>query len=95
MNRAGLDRLQIRIDNVRPDEVSKKSLKVLDQKLRWLAEHAEFPVHIHSVVGAGTEQPEDALTIAKRAVELGWAAARGSSTIRQGRFSRWTRGRGR
>ena len=71
LNQAGLDRLQISIDNVRPDEVSKKSLKVLDQKLRWLSEHAEFPVNIHTVVGACTEHPEDALTIARRAKELG------------------------
>jgi hypothetical protein len=35
LNRAGLDHLQISIDNVTPDEVSKKSLKVLDQKLRY------------------------------------------------------------
>jgi molybdenum cofactor biosynthesis enzyme MoaA len=33
LNRAGLDRMQISVDNVQPDEVSKKSLKVLDQKL--------------------------------------------------------------
>ena len=37
LNRAGLDSLQISIDNVLPDEVSKKSLKVLDKKLQWLA----------------------------------------------------------
>src|SRR6266852_2482961 len=30
LNRAGLDYLQISIDNVMPDETSKKSLKVLD-----------------------------------------------------------------
>ena len=30
LNHAGLDHLQISIDNVMPDEVSKKSLKVLD-----------------------------------------------------------------
>jgi MoaA/NifB/PqqE/SkfB family radical SAM enzyme len=77
LNKAGLDRMQISIDNVKPDEVSKKSLKVLDQKLRWLAEHAEFPVHIHSVVGAGTAEPEDALTIAKRAKELGLGSSAG------------------
>ena len=41
MNRAGLDYLQISIDNVRPDEVSKKSLQVLDRKLEWLAERAQ------------------------------------------------------
>ena len=33
LNRAGLEYLQISIDNVMPDDVSKKSLKVLDQKL--------------------------------------------------------------
>jgi MoaA/NifB/PqqE/SkfB family radical SAM enzyme len=37
LNRAGLDHLQISIDNATPDEVSKKSLKVLDKKLQWLA----------------------------------------------------------
>lgn len=77
LNRSGLDRMQISIDNVQPDDVSKKSLKVLDQKLRWLAEFAEFSVHIHSVVGAGTEQPEDALTIARRATELGLGSTAG------------------
>src|SRR6266480_2968449 len=36
LNRAGLDHLQISIDNVKPDQVSKKSLKVLDRKLQPL-----------------------------------------------------------
>ena len=36
-NNAGLDHLQISIDNVKPDDVSKKSLKVLDAKLQMLA----------------------------------------------------------
>jgi hypothetical protein len=39
---------------VEPDEVSKKSLKVLDKKLQMLAEHAEFHVNINSVVGGGS-----------------------------------------
>ena len=77
LNRAGLDHLQISIDNVRPDEVSVKSLKVLDQKLRWLAEDAEFDVTVNSVVGAGTANPADALTIARRARELGFSATVG------------------
>ena len=34
LNRAGLDYLQISIDNVEPDEVSKKSLRLLDKKLQ-------------------------------------------------------------
>jgi len=77
LNRAGLEHLQISIDNVVPDEVSKKSLKVLDQKLRWLAEHRRFDVTVNSVVGAGTRNPEDALTIARRARELGLSATVG------------------
>lgn len=77
LNRAGLDRMQISVDNVRPDDVSKKSLKVLDLKLRWLSEYADFQVNIHSVVGAPTEDPQDALTIAKRARELGLVSTAG------------------
>src|SRR5947209_6353115 len=44
LNEAGLDYLQISIDNVQPDDVSKKSLKVLDRKLEWLSEYAEFDI---------------------------------------------------
>src|SRR5262249_39553148 len=51
LNDAGLDYLQISIDNVEPDDVSKKSLRLLDKKLQWLAEHADFDVNINSVVG--------------------------------------------
>src|SRR6185436_1292242 len=77
LNRAGLDHLQISIDNVVPDDVSKKSLKVLDQKLRWLAEQAEFHVNINSVVGGGIHNPDDALKVGKRAIELGFSATVG------------------
>jgi MoaA/NifB/PqqE/SkfB family radical SAM enzyme len=72
LNRAGLDYLQISIDNVAPDDVSMKSLKVLDQKLRLLAERAEFEVTINSVLGSSIRQPEDALVIARRVRELGF-----------------------
>jgi len=77
LNRAGLDHLQISIDNVMPDEVSKKSLKVLDKKLQLLAEHADFHVNINSVVGGGIRTPQDALAIGKRAVELGFTSTVG------------------
>src|ERR1700761_1321105 len=77
LNRAGLDHLQISIDNVMPDEVSKKSLKVLDKKLQILAEHAEFHVNINSVLGGGIRTPEDALTVGKRAMELGFTSTVG------------------
>ncbi len=77
LNRAGLQHLQISIDNLNPDEVSKKSLKVLDQKLRNLAEHAEFFVNINSVIGSGIQNPEDAIRVAERAVELGFSTTLG------------------
>src|ERR1700677_3784514 len=77
LNAAGLDHMQISIDNVMPDDVSKKSLKVLDKKLQVLAEHAEFHVNINSVVGGGIHNPDDALVVGRRALELGFSAAGG------------------
>jgi len=77
LNRAGLEWLQISIDNVTPDEVSKKSLKVLDKKLELLAEYADFHVNINSVVGGGVRNPQDALVIGKRALELGFSSTIG------------------
>ena len=77
LNRAGLDHLQISIDNVMPDEVSKKSLKVLDKKLQLLSEHADFHVNINSVVGGGIRTPQDALVVGKRAIELGFTSTVG------------------
>lgn len=71
LNRAGLDHLQISIDNAHPDEVSMKSLKVLDRKLELLAEFAEFHVNINSVLGSGVKDSEDALRVANRALALG------------------------
>src|SRR5947209_7482107 len=77
LNKAGLDHMQISIDNVKPDDVSKKSLKTLDQRLQWLSEHAEFHVNINSVVGGGIHDPHDAIVVAKRAVELGFTSTVG------------------
>jgi MoaA/NifB/PqqE/SkfB family radical SAM enzyme len=77
LNQAGLDHMQISIDNVKPDDVSKKSLKVLDKKLQMLAEHAEFHVNINSVVGGGIHDPNDALIVGRRAIELGFSATVG------------------
>ncbi len=54
-----------------PDDVSKKSLKVLDKKLEMLAEHADFHVNINSVLGSGVNQS-------------GGRAARGPSRRRTG-----------
>ena len=77
LNRAGLDHMQISIDNLEPDDVSKKSLKVLDKKLQMLAQYAEFHVNINSVVGGGFKDPNDALVIGKRALELGFESTIG------------------
>jgi MoaA/NifB/PqqE/SkfB family radical SAM enzyme len=77
LNRAGLEWLQISIDNVTPDEVSKKSLKVLDRKLELLAGHADFHVNINSVVGGGVCNPQDALVIGRRAIALGFSSTIG------------------
>src|SRR5215831_16876863 len=77
LNAAGLDFLQISIDNVEPDEVSKKSLRVLDRKLQDLRAYADFDVNINSVLGGGIKNPEDARTINTRARELGFSTSIG------------------
>ncbi len=77
LNDSGLDHMQISIDNAKPDDVSFKSLKVLDKKLQLLSRHALFHVNINSVVGGGVHKPEDALTISRRALELGFTSTVG------------------
>jgi MoaA/NifB/PqqE/SkfB family radical SAM enzyme len=77
LNAAGLDHMQISIDNVMPDDVSKKSLKVLDKKLQLLARHADFHVNINSVLGGGIHNPKDALTVSARAIDLGFTSTVG------------------
>jgi MoaA/NifB/PqqE/SkfB family radical SAM enzyme len=77
LNQAGLEYLQISIDNAVPDEVSKKSLKTLDGRLEMLSEWAVFQVNINSVLGSGVKNSEDALKIAHRALELGFTSTVG------------------
>jgi MoaA/NifB/PqqE/SkfB family radical SAM enzyme len=86
LNRAGLDYLQISIDNVKPDEVSKKSLRALDQKLLWLERYAKFGVTINSVLGAGITNPQDAVTIGRRARDLGFTSTLGILHDRSGQL---------
>ena len=86
LNRAGLDFLQISIDNVEPDEVSKKSLRLLDKKLQHLQERATFDVNINSVLGGGIKDPEDARTINARARALGFSTSIGIIHDRSGRL---------
>jgi MoaA/NifB/PqqE/SkfB family radical SAM enzyme len=77
LNEAGLDFLQISIDNVEPDEVSKKSLRLLDKKLLHLRDHATFDININSVLGGGIKDPEDARVINTRARQLGFSTSIG------------------
>ncbi len=77
LNLAGLDQLQISIDNVKADEVSKKSLRVLHKKLRLLAELAQFDVNVNSVVGSSIRTPEDAVVINQSALDLGLSTTMG------------------
>jgi len=86
LNDAGLEHLQISIDNVKPDDVSMKSLKVLDQKLKLLAQHAVFQVNINSVLGSAVRFPEDALTVARRALQLGFTSTVGILHDHEGQF---------
>ena len=95
LNKAGLEYMQISIDNINPDEVSKKSLKVLDKKLVWLSEMARFRVNINSVIGGGIKTPEDALTIGERAVELGFSTSLGIIHDRLGTLKPLARDRAR
>jgi MoaA/NifB/PqqE/SkfB family radical SAM enzyme len=77
LNRAGLQYLQVSIDNLRPDAVSTKSLELIDDKLVRLARLARFHVNVNVVLGAGCRRPEDALAIARRAGELGFSTSVG------------------
>ena len=77
LNQAGLDRLQISIDNVTPNDVSHKSLQLLDRRLEILSAHAEFDVNINTVLGAAVGNAEDALAIASRGLALGFNASSG------------------
>ena len=91
LNAAGLEYLQISIDNVDPDEVSRKSLRVLDKKLRYLSEHSDFHININSVIGGGITGAllGHALTMAGYNVivvdrrYIGWGSTSASTAILQ------------
>jgi MoaA/NifB/PqqE/SkfB family radical SAM enzyme len=70
LNEAGLYGLQLSIDNAKPNDVSKKSLKPLMPKLRLLARFAKFHVRINTVLGSSP--PEEALEVARTVVAFGF-----------------------
>ncbi len=71
LNAAGLQGLQVSIDNLRPDAVSMKSLSSVERKLALLAEHARFKVNVNSVLGVSGERTEDVVTVAETAARYG------------------------
>ena len=70
LNDAGLFAMQISIDNVRPNAISKKSLKTLLPKLRLLADHARFRVRINTVLGSSP--PAEAIEVARTVTAFGF-----------------------
>jgi MoaA/NifB/PqqE/SkfB family radical SAM enzyme len=80
LDAAGLYGMQISIDNVTPNDVTAKSLKVLQPKLRLLARHAKFRVRINTVLGAAP--PAEAVQVAATAIALGLDAS--TSLLRNG-----------
>ncbi|HEX2690099.1 MAG TPA: radical SAM protein [Kofleriaceae bacterium] len=80
LNRAGLEAMQISVDNVTPNAISKKSLKTLLPKLHLLAQHARFRVRINCVLGSSP--PAEAVEVARTALALGFDVS--TSLIRHG-----------
>lgn len=72
LNEAGLYGMQLSIDNAKPNEVSKKSLRPLMPKLRLLAQYARFHVRINTVLGSSP--PAEALEVARTMIAFGFDA---------------------
>jgi MoaA/NifB/PqqE/SkfB family radical SAM enzyme len=72
LNAADLQGMQISIDNLRPDEVSMKSLASVEGRLELLSKHARFKVNVNSVLGVSDERTQDVVTVAETAVKYGF-----------------------
>jgi len=72
LNNAGLQVIQVSIDNLEPDAMSSKSLSVIESRLQLLSELARFDVNINSVLGSGV-RASDTLEIARRAAAYGFS----------------------
>jgi len=72
LNEAGLYALQISLDGVTPNAVTKKTLKPLLPKLRLLAQHAAFRVRVNTVLGVAP--PAEAVEVARVALAHGFDA---------------------
>jgi MoaA/NifB/PqqE/SkfB family radical SAM enzyme len=72
LNAADLQGMQISIDNLKPDDVSMKSLASVERKLALLSKHARFKVNINSVLGVSGERTQDVITVAETAAKYGF-----------------------
>ncbi len=71
LNDAGLQGMQISVDNLEPDDVSMKSLHSVEGKLALLAEHARFKVNVNSVLGISDARTQDVVVVAQTAARYG------------------------
>jgi len=71
LNAAGLQGMQISIDNLKPDDISMKSLSSVEGKLALLQQHARFKVNVNSVLGVTNERTQDVVTVARTAAKYG------------------------
>lgn len=78
INDAGLDRLQVSVDGVHPNEVTVKVLKPLRKKLETIAKHAKFQVTLNGMIGSAPAG--EALEVVAFAQATGCALAFSSST---------------
>ena len=72
LNSAGLQGMQISIDNLVADDVSMKSLTSVEPKLELLSRHARFKVNINSVLGISDERTRDVIAVAETAKKYGF-----------------------
>jgi MoaA/NifB/PqqE/SkfB family radical SAM enzyme len=77
LNDSGLQELQMSIDSIEPSETSLKCLKLLEPRLKLLADFAQFKVNINSVLGISLDQTLDALVIVKHAKDYGFSSTLG------------------
>ncbi|MGH8293892.1 MAG: radical SAM protein [Steroidobacteraceae bacterium] len=72
LNTAGLQGMQISIDNLKPDAISMKSLESVERKLDLLAKYAGFRVNINSVLGISDDRTRDVVAVAETAARYGF-----------------------
>ncbi len=70
LNQAGLDRIQLSIDSLLPNQTSVKAYNRLKNQLMLLEKHAKFKIHINVVIG--TDTTENVLQLIRAVNTLGF-----------------------